>query len=677
MCNRIRKEFLLIFILLGVLCGCQVTNSKEFPLVTNDIGNPVSPPNQNNQIVICSVSKSNEEILLHDSPFEFPSTDPMVSDSSDEGFQLIFRGDIGKGVIYDLESTIDGDQIAVSSPTGIWLYNQSFELQLSHLPGNFQKTDIDWSTNGEKMIIGEESGNIFIWQIGDKPFLQYIKSFPLVQVSWSFNERYIATLGKDDIIRIIDLKDQAYTIEISKCIDNTDVLSWSPGKNQLASGGASGFLHVWDGDSGEELMSLNGRSGPLTGLAWSSDGSRIATAGEDGSVRIWDVFSGEEIQSFEHEGSIIESIEWSPGDKEFAYSLGETIVVWEVEDWKKVRSIIVEDDYLLEIEFSNGGDYLISYGFDQLIRVFETTNMKKINEIAEYTGQINTLVWDPEGWEIASGGNDSNINIWELESGNLRLMLKDHITSIRSIAWSADGKYIASGGYDGTVIIWDAINGTNVQEWKMRGGSVFDIAWHPIERLLAISTSYGDIVIWEADNWREYRGFRGHDGNVETIAWAPGGEYLGSGGSDGVINLWDFEGILPTVSLSGHGPDPGQGLVPNRTVYSLAWHPEGNLLASGGVDGMVRIWDPLLSKQLEMLVSSQSWIMSVAWSPDGKYIASGGLDGYIRIWRTDDWKEVTAIYTRSAVYSIEWSPQIIIASGGEDGLLKLWELIIE
>jgi WD40 repeat protein len=75
----------------------------------------------------------------------------------------------------------------------------------------------------------------------------------------------------------------------------------------------------------------------------------------------------------------------------------------------------------------------------------------------------------------------------------------------------------------------------------------------------------------------------------------------------------------------------------NLGVYvPLDWHPSENIIATGGQDGSVRIWDALDSSEIIELPVHEDTVNDIGWSPDGSMLASLGRDGRVFIWRASD-----------------------------------------
>ncbi|MGL5194346.1 MAG: WD40 repeat domain-containing protein, partial [Chroococcales cyanobacterium] len=112
------------------------------------------------------------------------------------------------------------------------------------------------------------------------------------------------------------------------------------------------------------------------------------------------------------------------------------------------------------------------------------------------------------------------------------------------------------------------------------------------------------------------------DVEVYSLAFSSDGEILASGGTEDVIKIWGWGDRQLQQTLKGH----------SDTIQAIAIAPDGKTLASGGRDHTIRIWDLTTGKTLQTLGHSDT-VNSLAFSPDGQTLISGSQDKTIKIWR--------------------------------------------
>ena len=160
------------------------------------------------------------------------------------------------------------------------------------------------------------------------------------------------------------------------------------------------------------------------------------------------------------------------------------------------------------------------------------------------------------------------------------------------------------------------------------------------------------------------------DGNslpVYSVAFSPNGERVASGSEDNTVRIWNAATGKLQRELKGH----------NYTVTSVAFSPKGERVASGSEDNTVRIWDAKTWQLQRELKGHSRDVLSVAFSPNGERVASGSQDNTVRIWDAATGQLQRELKGHSSVvWSVAFSPNgKRVVSGSQDTTVRIWERI--
>src|SRR5919202_1173710 len=123
-----------------------------------------------------------------------------------------------------------------------------------------------------------------------------------------------------------------------------------------------------------------------------------------------------------------------------------------------------------------------------------------------------------------------------------------------------------------------------------------------------------------------------HTTRAYSVAFRPDGRILASASWDGTIKLWDTKSGRELRTLAGHG----------WGVYRAVFSPDGKQLASASRDGTVKVWDVATGANTRSFVAEGLAVKSVAWSPDGRLLATSGNEGVVKLWDAASLKELRA-----------------------------------
>ena len=158
----------------------------------------------------------------------------------------------------------------------------------------------------------------------------------------------------------------------------------------------------------------------------------------------------------------------------------------------------------------------------------------------------------------------------------------------------------------------------------------------------------------------------GQRGVAWSVAFSPDGSLLASASEDKKVRLWDARSWKLTRTLDGH----------EEGVNSVAFSQDGKIIASASNDKTVKLWDAQNASTLKTLTGHTDEVYFVAFSPDSRLLASAAKDKTIKLWNTQSGRELrTLTGHRDVVWAVAFSSDgKILASASRDKTVRLWEV---
>ncbi|MDH7516242.1 MAG: choice-of-anchor D domain-containing protein [Bacteroidota bacterium] len=272
------------------------------------------------------------------------------------------------------------------------------------------------------------------------------------------------------------------------------------------------------------------------------------------------------------------------------------------------------------LAFAPGGTLLAAGLSDGRIKVFSPVNGGLVDILTGHTGAANAVAFSPNAKYLVSGGGDGLLKVWDASTGTLVRDLPGHGSAVHSVVFSADGTWMASADAS-SVILWKTADWS--QEWKRTGSSVADGALAISPKNTWVASSIGNsIAVLRLSDGARIETLAGHSSTVRTLSVSEDGALLASGGDDRTIRIWDTSNWDPRTTLSGHG----------ASITSVQLFSSGLYLLSASRDRSVRIWDVRRSAVTQTFSGHTLDILDAKADERVALVASAGNDKTIRIW---------------------------------------------
>lgn len=452
-------------------------------------------------------------------------------------------------------------------------------------------------------------------------------------------------------------------------------------------------MKLWDAATGKEMSFANPHRAPVTCIATSPDGRGFYTASCDGTVRLWDPATGKTLLSLDA-GAYLVALAVSADSKSVAacrnacrspddWGDRPAIIVWDVRTGKRQRVLRTWAD---SVTFSPDGKHLVPCDREILKAIDLTKGASEDERTQDLDEGVVRLAFDASGKELTivsvgekrltgkkwlavdrrhlstgrthrtmrlderlslvaldghgtvlatAGAKDKNVEIklWDPVTGKARgLFVGPHLENVNSLAFSRDGKNLAADSHgivDAWVLtagrikretwLWDVTRG--VRSRILPTGVSFDLAFSPEGKPLTDR----DLWTWDMPIGQSQYGFTSPM-TALVVALHPDGKFFAA--SFGDYEKWKSGRVELREIATGRKKQVFQGH--EGLVLSLAFSPDGKLLASGGDDQKVILWDVASGKALHHIDSLGDDVRAIAFSPDGKTLAAAG--DYVRIW---------------------------------------------
>ncbi len=611
--------------------------------------------------------------------------------------------------------------------------HQSRTLERHHAGVNA----LAFSPDGMRLASGSYDCTVRLWWDLDKPDISHRilghHDQSVASVAFNWNGTILASGSDDRTIKLwnVEESENALRATLGDHEDAVRSVAFSPDESNgylLASGSDDQRVRLWDiTKSNSSFHPLEAHSGVVRSVAFSPNGQMLASGSDDRTVRLWDVSDLEHldtqpIETLEDHKNNVWSVAFSPDGQMLASgSEDQSVYLWQTNspDQKTtLLKVLRGHDYgISAVAFSPDKDnqILASGSWDKTIRLWHLHPSEAIPQtLGEHEKNIMSVAVSPDGRWLASGSWDNKVRLWDISKPKPEpQVLKEceHEDKVFAVAFDHKSQMLASAGAgeDQKIKLWRNLQNREQKPEILTGhkDGVSSVAFSPDGRWLASGSWENDATVrlWHLEHpdsndqisskilW-QHKSLENHKGkSVTSVAFSSDGQMLASGSDDATIKLLDLrrtEGLSwDSIYEKSSSDSPENSVVEpiflnghKARVWSVAFSPNSQMLASGSDDRTIRLWNLSKgeAKPQDIPVDNKEhnfWVGSVAFSPDGQKLASGSYDKTIRLWDLNHLDEEPIVLRghEQSVTSVAFyldGKQLKLVSGSYDNTIRSW-----
>lgn len=539
-----------------------------------------------------------------------------------------------------------------------------------------------YAPSGFYIASGDASGKVRIWDTTQKEHLLKYEYTPISgkikDIAWTEDSKRMAVVGDGrEKFGAVFLWDTGSSVgEVSghsKLINSVDIRQKRPYRLATASDDTTGSF--FEGPPFKFKFTILDHNQFVNCVRFSPDGSRMVTAGADGQIFVYDGATGERVGSLggekAHKGGIY-AVSWSPDSSQLISASGDkTVKLWDVGAGTAVTTFNMGTDVAdQQLGCLWQKDHLLSISLSGYINYLDKNNPERpIRTVKGHTKSIQCLTVHKSGGRpyIYSGSHDGHINYWDADTGDNDCFAgKGHSNQVSKMVTN-EADELATCSMD------DTLRYTNINKKEYSASDVVKMDFQPKSLQVApgglsLAVCIGQIVLLK-DKKKVFT-LDNLDYEPEVGVIHPGGSTAAVGGADGKVHLYSIQGN--TLK------DEGKTVEVKGPVTDMAYSNDGAYLAvidERKVATALTVADNYSVKN--EFYGHHAKPVTLAWSPDNEHFATGGMDMLVFIWTVGDADtrmKLPDTHRLHHVSGLAWVDEHTLVTASHDASIKQWTI---
>jgi WD40 repeat protein len=293
------------------------------------------------------------------------------------------------------------------------------------------------------------------------------------------------------------------------------------------------------------------------------------------------------------------------------------------------------------LAFSRDGEYLAVTGYNEVL-LHKADGSELVARLIGISERIQSVAFSPDGkWLAVTGGNPGRfgeIQIWNVEKKKLKLSAPITFDTVYGGSWSHDSELVAFGGADNSVRAINASTGKQVLFQGSHSDWVLDTVFSLKSNFLVSVSRDRSMKLIEVATERLEDNITSITpgalkGGLQAVDRHPTKDELLIGGADGVTKLYQMHRTKPRQINDDFNKIRDYPSMPGR-IFAVKFSPDGSRVVAGSSNdgkGEVRVFETATAKTVSAFKGIGGPIYAIAYHPNGNVVASAGFEGTVHL----------------------------------------------
>lgn len=282
---------------------------------------------------------------------------------------------------------------------------------------------------------------------------------------------------------------------------------------------------------------------PVTALAFSPDGNELFVGGYY-ELTVWNPEDGRLIRRIGNIGQRTYALAFSPDGNSLAVACGAPGGLGELRminpaDGQLQAVVASTTDVVFDAAFDPGGGRIAIAAADGVLRVFDVVTREPLLEISSHSDWVTAVAWNLHGDRLATASRDKTAKVFDAKTGELIVTYNGHSGAVAGVAFHPDGKQVFTSAADKRIHLWKIKDGKKSADVGSFGGELYKLTASS-DFLFAVSDDK-TARQYDRNTPKELRKYSGHSESVLSSAYHNASKRLATGALNGEVRVWNTE----------------------------------------------------------------------------------------------------------------------------------------